>query len=158
MGRIAKECPVCRHPDRLRVDREVIQGGNFTAIAASIGVTTSHLFRHRKHASEALTRLAADRDTGIATTLVSEMRQVQRQSWTLLHKMSKEGDHRGAVLAVRECREVLESIDGMLTRAAEALNNGGMAIHVVDVGTGSYCPECPHCTRLALPEHVDANQ
>lgn len=153
-GRPSLGCPICRHPDRLRIDREIISGAPLTTIAASLHIDRKQIYRHQAHAAQALTVLAQDRDSGVATTLIGEMRDVQRRAWDLLNTMSDEGDHRGAVLAIRECREVLESIDGMLTRAAEALNTNGMTIQVVDVASDGYCPECPHCTRPTLPEHL----
>lgn len=94
--------------------------------------------------------LSAPADPAEPKTMLEEMRLVQRRAWLLLENMSGDGDHRGAVLALRECREVLTSLDGMMRRAAEA--TGAMAITVVDAGSQEYCPWCPHC---AAPKPKD---
>ena len=60
---------------------------------------------------------------------------VQHKAWELLGKMEAEGDHRGSVVALREVRECMESLDDMLARA-EALKagSGELLVKVVHVG------------------------
>jgi hypothetical protein len=50
---------------------------------------------------------------------------VQRKAWELLAKTESEGDHRGAIVALREVRECLESLGEMLAKANTA--TGGTA-------------------------------
>lgn len=45
------------------------------------------------------------------------MRRVHHKAWELLAMMESEGDHRGSIVALREVRECLESLGGMLARA-----------------------------------------
>jgi hypothetical protein len=50
------------------------------------------------------------------------MRRVQRKAWELLARTESEGDHRGAIVALREVRECLESLGEMLAKVA--VNSG----------------------------------
>jgi hypothetical protein len=45
------------------------------------------------------------------------MRRVQRKAWQLLANTEAEGDHRGAIVALREIRECIESLGDILSRA-----------------------------------------
>lgn len=140
-----ERCKICNSPDRERIDKGIAAGRVLRVLALEAGVSRRALYSHRLHAAQALNDAMKARSDQVASGLVGEMRDVQRRAWELLDKMSHEGDHRGAVLAVRECREVLQGIDAMLTRAQEALNAGGITIAVVDAGAEQFCPLCPHC-------------
>jgi len=56
--------------------------------------------------------------TGYAEVIPGD--RVLDKGWELLNKAESEGDTRGAVVALREVRASLESIDAMLSRADEA--------------------------------------
>ena len=45
------------------------------------------------------------------------MRRVQQKAWELLDKTEAEGDHRGAIVALREVRECLGALDELLAKA-----------------------------------------
>ena len=68
------------------------------------------------------------------------MRRVQQKAWELLGRAESEGDHRGAIVALREVRECLESLGEMLAKA-ETANGGGkgpqMKIVVEFIGPGN---------------------
>jgi len=45
------------------------------------------------------------------------MRRVQQKAWELLAKTESEGDHRGAIVALREVRECLGALGELLGKA-----------------------------------------
>jgi hypothetical protein len=62
------------------------------------------------------------REERLGDSVLDEMRRVQRKAWELLARTESEGDHRGAIVALREVRECLESLGEMLGKAP---NDGG---------------------------------
>jgi hypothetical protein len=56
--------------------------------------------------------------------MLDEMRLVQRKAWELLDKSESEGDHRGAIVALREVRECLESLGEMLAKIPSGGGDG----------------------------------
>ena len=48
------------------------------------------------------------------------MKRVLAKAWELLGKMELAGDYRGAIVAAREVRECLESLNGLVTNAEGA--------------------------------------
>jgi len=56
------------------------------------------------------------REEQLGDNLLDEMRRVQCKAWELVAKTESEGDHRGAIVALREVRECLESLGEMLAR------------------------------------------
>jgi hypothetical protein len=76
------------------------------------------------------------REEKLGESILEQMQRVQRKAWELLAKMEEEGDHRGSVVALREVRECMKSLDDMLARA-EALKSAGpaeMLVKVVHIG------------------------
>ena len=53
----------------------------------------------------------------LGDNLLDEMRRVQWKAWELLAKTESEGDHRGAIVALREVRECLGALDELLGKA-----------------------------------------
>lgn len=139
-------CRLCEHPERLEIERLLVSGGlKRRELAERYGVGLTMLKNHQRHAAPTIAKALARREELAGTSLMVEMRIVQERAWALLNAMTADGDNRGAVLALRECREVLESLDKMLARAQEQSNGSALVIRVLDTGSEGYCPCCPHC-------------
>jgi len=78
------------------------------------------LFRHKTHAGQAILKASERREEQIGDNVLGEMRRAQRKAWALLDKAEAEGDVRGAIVALREARECIESLGEMLSRAEES--------------------------------------
>lgn len=63
------------------------------------------------------------------------MQRVQRKAWELLAKAEKKGDNRGAIVALREVRECVESLGEMLSRAADWRRPESFRVVVTHIGT-----------------------
>ena len=131
-----RTCLACASPERANIDKALVTGEPLRNIAKRVSLSTAALFRHKPHVSHAVVKASEKREEKLAETLLEQMHRVQRKAWELLDKMEKEGDHRGSVVALREVRECMESLDEMLARA-EALKNAGPAevlVKIIDVG------------------------
>ena len=68
----------------------------------------------------------------LGDSLLDGMRRVQRKAWELVAKAESEGDHRGAIVALREVRECLESLGDMLAKAGAAQECGVTLAQVLE--------------------------
>ena len=94
-------------------------------IAKRVSISPAGLLRHKSHVAQAIVKASERREELCGDNLLEEMRRVQRKAWELLAKTESEGDHRGAIVALREVRECLESLGDMLAKANTA--TGGTA-------------------------------
>jgi hypothetical protein len=75
------------------------------------------LLPHKSHVAKAIVKAGERHEERLGDNLLDEMRRVQRKAWELLAKTESDGDHRGALVALREVRECLESLGKMLPRS-----------------------------------------
>ena len=114
-----RACTVCSHKDREKIDGELVSGGSIRGISRSFRVSEDALSRHKAHVGAAIVRASERRDERHGDNLLAQIGRVQERLWAVLGKMETEGDHRGSVVALREIRESLETIDRMTTREAD---------------------------------------
>jgi len=57
------------------------------------------------------------REERLGDNILDEMRRVLDKAWELLAKAETEGDHRGAIVALREVRECLGALGELLGKA-----------------------------------------
>ena len=132
-----RTCLACASPERTAIDKALAIGKPLREITERYGIKSSSLDRHKKHVALAIEKVQEKREEKFGDSILEQMHRVQTKAWELLGKMELEGDHRGSVVALREVRECMESLDDMLARA-EALKagNGGemLVVKVVHVG------------------------
>jgi len=68
----------------------------------------------------------------LGDTIFDDIRRLQGKALELLGKMESEGDYRGAIVAAREVRECLVSLNGLLTKAESG--SGGIVVQVECIG------------------------
>ena len=134
-----RTCLACSSPERLAIDEALVQGEPLRNIAQRVSISPAGLLRHKNHVAQAIVKASEKREELLGDSLLDEMRRVQRKAWELLGQAESEGDHRGAIVALREVRECLESLGEMLAKA-KAANGGGhgppMKIVVEFIGPG----------------------
>jgi hypothetical protein len=82
------------------------------------------LLRHKTHLSQAILKAGERREERLGDNLLDEMRRLQQKAWELLARTESEGDHRGAIVALREVRECLESLGEMLAKVPSSGGDG----------------------------------
>jgi transposase-like protein len=105
-------CTVCRHADRVAIDRALVGvggGGSLRSIAKQYGVSASAVLRHRVDHLPASLLTARDAEEATnADDLLAELRSIQARARGLLDRAEEGGDLRAAVAAIRELRGNLE--------------------------------------------------
>jgi len=113
-----RTCLACTSPDRETIDRALVSREPLRNIAKRVSISPAGLLRHKNHVAGAIQQTQAQREEQFGESVLDEMRRVHRKAWELLGKMESEGDHRGSIVALREVRECVESLDEMLAKAA----------------------------------------
>jgi transposase len=114
---MARTCLACASPERAAIDKALVSGEPLRNIAKRVSISAAGLLRHKAHLSQAVVKASERREERLGDNLLEEMRRVQRKAWTLLEKAEEDGDNRGAIVALREVRECLESLGTMLAKA-----------------------------------------
>jgi hypothetical protein len=112
-----RTCLACKSHERKEIDKAIVAGEPLRKIAENFPISMTALHRHKPHVSQAIVKAEEKREERAGENLLDEMRRVQRKVWEILAKMEAEGDHRGSIVALREVRECMESLDAMLAKA-----------------------------------------
>ena len=112
-----RTCSICIHQQRKQIDAALAAGEPCRSIAQRYEASAPAVLRHKPHVGASLVRAAERREVNLGDSLLDGLARVQRKAWELLQRLEQDGDHRGAVVALRECREILTAIDGTLGRA-----------------------------------------
>ena len=112
-----RTCLACSSPDRASIERALVAGEPLRNIAKRVSISPAGLLRHKNHVARAIVRAGEKREERLGDNLLDEMRRVQRKAWELLAKTESEGDHKGAIVALREVRECLGALGELLGKA-----------------------------------------
>src|SRR5207244_10770259 len=88
------------------------------------------------HVGQAIVKAGERREEQLGDNLIDGMKKMHRKGWELLSKAESVGDHRGAVVALREVRECWESLGAMLEKAGGG--QGGIRVIGEHVGARSW--------------------
>ena len=112
-----RTCLACASPNRQAIDKALVSGEPLRNIAKRVSISAAGLLRHKHHVATAIEKAQARQEEKSGETLLGAMQRVQRKAWELLEHMEQEGDNRGAVVALREARECVESLGEMIYSA-----------------------------------------
>jgi hypothetical protein len=102
-----RTCLACSHADRVAIDKSLAIGEPLRNIAKRVSISPAGLLRHKSHVAQSIVKASEKREELLGDSLLDEMKRVQHKPWELLGRTESEGDHRGAILALRECLESL---------------------------------------------------
>ena len=126
-----RTCLACTHPDRAAIDKALVAGEPLRNIAKRVSISPAGLVRHKSHVAGALVKAQERREEKLGDTIFDEIRRLQGKALELLGKMESEGDHRGAIVALREARECLLCANGLVEKAE---GGSGIKVEIVMVG------------------------
>ncbi|HEY8692237.1 MAG TPA: hypothetical protein VIR57_05785 [Chloroflexota bacterium] len=120
-----RTCSVCAHNQRAEIDRALIAGGSFRNIAEQFGTSATALFRHKaEHLPATLVAAQQAQEAAHGDDLLQQVRDLQQRTYGILASAEASGDGRTALLAVRECRGLLE----LLARILSSMQAGAASI------------------------------
>lgn len=114
-----RTCRACANPERAAIDKALATRESFRNITKRFSISPSALFRHKKHVAGEIAKAQTRREEGLGDGICEELQRVLDKAWELLNKAESEGDPRGAVVALREVRATLETIEAMQSEVDE---------------------------------------
>jgi hypothetical protein len=120
-------CRACHHPDRDKVDADLVAGVPVRQIHALTGLSLGGLTRHKEHVREIIRERQPSERAELAVSLVSRVERVINEAETILSTAKACGDLKAAVAALNANLKALE----MIGRASGELaaNGGGIHLH-----------------------------
>jgi hypothetical protein len=110
-----RTCLACAHAERAAIDTALAAGQPFRDIAGRFSLSRSGLHRHKDHVAQAIVKASEKREESLGANVLAEAERLRAKAWELLKRPENEGDTRGAVVALREARECLGTIAGVLS-------------------------------------------
>ena len=127
-----RTCLACSSSEREAIDKALATGEPLRNIAKRVSISPAGLLRHKSHVAGTIVKAQERRQENLGDSIFDDIRRLQGKALELLGKMESEGDYRGAIVAAREVRECLVSLNGLLTKAEGG--SGGIAVRVEFVG------------------------
>lgn len=109
-----RTCTVCNHPERLEIDRALLDGEAYRHIAARFDTSTGALQRHREHLPNQLVKASEAQEVAQADNLLAQVKSLQTRALSILDRADAAGDLRTALSAIREARGNLELLAKLL--------------------------------------------
>lgn len=104
-----RACEICNHPNRLEIDREIVQGKSKSGIARTYEVSLNSVAYHAEnHLSRQLVKSYEMRQAIESTGLVTEIQELLKRSKHILRRCERDGKLGVALGAIRETRGTLE--------------------------------------------------
>ncbi len=119
---MARACSVCTHPNRAAIDEALAANrGSFRGVSRQHGLSPDAVERHAKaHLPKAIVLATAAAEVTRADDLLSILREAVADARRLRAKAEKDGDFRGAIMAVKALADVVETLAGIGERLAKA--------------------------------------
>ena len=113
-----RNCTICEHPQREKIESLIVNGNTFRNIAERFSLSLGAIHRHKSdHISKTLAKAKEAEQIANADNLLDEMRSLQGKTLSILARAEKCKDLKIALNAIREARgnfELLAKLQGEL--------------------------------------------
>jgi hypothetical protein len=114
-----RTCTICRHPERGAIERALLAGEPYRAVARQFGVSKDALERHRAagHVADHLAQAHQAAQVAQADDLLAEVGALRAKAYSILLQAETAGDLRTALQGIRtalECLTLLAKLLGEL--------------------------------------------
>ena len=115
---MARRCSICDHPDKEKIDQQLIGGESIAGLARLFAVSEDALRRHNaNHIPQILIQAREASEAARAGDLLQQVIDLRERAVSILSQAEASGDLRTALAGIREakgCIELLAKIDGQL--------------------------------------------
>jgi hypothetical protein len=151
-------CSICKHPQRLEIERAIVAGTSLRTIAGQFGPSKTAVLRHRTHVVEAIARSTEARELVRTGTLLEDVRAGERRIESLVGKAEeirvaalRDNDQRSALQAIRTEIHAMGEARGLMMLRGELTNELGRDRVPAAVSIQIVCPSAP---RESMPKVV----
>jgi hypothetical protein len=112
---MSRRCTICEHPERVEIDKQLIERRSFRNITEHFSLSLGALHRHKSdHIDENLAKAKEAQEVAQADNLFDQVSDLQKKALSILSKAEAEKDYRAANGAIREARGCLELLAKLL--------------------------------------------
>ena len=124
-----RTCTVCRHEQRVEIDRAILGGESKSRLAAKYRTSPDAVERHaRAHVGKALVRAAARKGERFEESLLAKVERLEVDARRLGEKAEDEGDLRAALMAVDKLLDVVRLLHELAPGSSDA---SGLTVRIV---------------------------
>jgi hypothetical protein len=127
---VPRVCRACHDAKVDEINSAIAEGRSFRNTAERFGLSLAGLVRHRQHVAGALAKTRETREVLSAERLVERLAALEREARSILTRAKRAGEHRTALVAVRELREQIEAVGRLAAVAALRQPSGPVTITV----------------------------
>jgi hypothetical protein len=116
---VPQTCTICRHPQRLQIERALLSGTTLREIAGKFGTAKTIIARHRGHVAGDLAQKVQARESKCTGTLLEDIRsgegraeRLYSQAEEILAGALQDKDRRTALQAIRTAIDVMGEARG----------------------------------------------
>ncbi len=156
---VSRTCTICSHPERVEIDKCLVESVPFRIIASRFGTSSTSLQRHKiDHLPMHVARAKEAREIADADDLLSQIKALRNRSISILRRAEDSGDLRTALAGVKEARNCIETlleVEGQLDRKPTfnlTLSPQWVEIRAVVIGALRDHPEAAVAVAAALQE------
>ena len=103
-----RKCSVCEHIQVKEIDKSLVNGTGLRKIAKRFSLSTTAVYRHKKHLNGTLIKASEIKKITHADNLMEQITNLQSRALNILSKTEEAEDWRAATGAIREARGCLE--------------------------------------------------
>ena len=108
-----QRCSICIHENADEINYELLRGTPLRKIAEQYGVSSTALFRHKKHLPAALIQAKEAEDIAQTDDLLKKIVELCEKAIAIVDKAESAGDLRTALLGIREAKGYVELLAKM---------------------------------------------
>lgn len=121
---VKSTCVICCKPERLQIDREIVQGANYASLAKKHGVSYNSMYNHAcNHLSRQMVQAARQKDLMASMDIIGDVEDLIQRTKRILDEVEAKKRHGTALQAIRELRGHYE----LLSKIAFALHQARLA-------------------------------
>jgi hypothetical protein len=124
-------CKICTHPERVAIDRAIVEQRSLRDISGQYGISRSSVDRHKSHIPKELAKAKKAETVAESGALLSRVEKLMGQADRIYEGAMKSAEWSGAAAAAREMRGCLE----LLGKIGGELSSGGTKV-AISVGIG----------------------
>ena len=117
---MGRSCSVCTHPKRAEIDRAILSGESYRAIARRFGLSKDAIRRHRDHIPSQLARAVEAEEAARADDLLGQVQELRDRALRILERAERSQDLQTALRAIREARQCVELLAKLAGELSEA--------------------------------------
>lgn len=129
-----RSCTICVNKHKLEIDRAILAGETYGAIARRFGVSRHAVANHRRsgHIPAAIIKAQEVEEVAEAGDLLLQMRRLHARTLAILSDAERRGDQQTALKAIKEARGNLELLTKLYVLLVGTPKPDGMTIEIID--------------------------